>query len=153
MKQSHMPYIQAVARLSQDSVTKTQIVAAAVAVATAISLPLPSTPVESPEGYYASTCALLATGEVGEYNEEAVLDVPQALEMTRNFWLLRYNALHQTVLVPPTHGSFFMGFTGASRFFSHKDICLLNEYADEIFSIQLSIREIKRQKGTDNVVA
>lgn len=153
MKQSHMPYIKAVARLCQDSVTKTQIVAAAVATATAISLPMPSTPVESPEAYYASTCAMLSHGEVGEYNEEAVLDVPMALEMTRNFWLLRYNALHQTVLVPPTHGSFFMGFTGASRFFSPSEIHLLNDFADEIFSIQLSIKEIKRQKGTDNVVA
>lgn len=153
MKQAYMPYIQAVARLGQDSTTKSRIVAAAVAIATAQVLAVPSAPVESAEAHYASTGAMLARGEVGEYNEEAVLDCGLALDLIRKFYLVRYNSVHQTALTPATKGAFFLGFSGASRFFSAEDISFLNEYADEIFVVQMAIAEVKKTKGLTNVVA
>lgn len=147
MKQSHMPYIQAVARLSQDSVTRTLIAAAAVALATAHTQSVPSAPVANAEQHYAANCAMLTRGEVGEYNEEAVIDVASAIELTRKFWLLRYNSVHCAALTPPVKGAFFMGLTGASRFFSANEIEFLNENAEEIFMITSAIDSVKSAKA------
>lgn len=152
MKHSHLPYIQAVAALGQDTVTRTRIAAAAVAVATAYCQPVPSTPVESPEQYYIETCTPFAKGEIGEYNEEAVIDVSSALNLTHKFWLLRYNSVHQAALTPPKKGAFLMGLTGASRFFSDEEVQFLNEYSDEIFIISLSIEKVRRSKEKEEKV-
>ncbi len=148
-----MPYMNAVARMSQDSQLKTRIVAAAVALATASMLPVPSAPVDSPESQYASTCALLVRGEVGEYNEVAVLDCPVALDLAKKFWLTRYNSVHQAAPMPPSKGAFFLGYSGASRFFSPEEVAFLNEYAEEIFHIQVAISEVKKAKGLTHAVA
>lgn len=144
MKYSHLPYVNAVVGLGQDSVTRTRIAATAVAIATAYCQPLSSTPVESPELYYTETCLPLAKGEVGEYNEEAVLDVQTALDLTHKFWLVRYNSLFQSALTPPKKGAFLSGLTGVTRFFSPEEVDFMNEYAEEIFMVTMAIQKVKQ---------
>jgi hypothetical protein len=147
MKFSHLPYIQAVTVLGQDSTIRTRIAAAGVAVATAYSQPVPSTPVDVPETYYADNCLALAKGEVGEYNEEAVIDTQSALSLTHKFWLLRYNTVHQAALVPPKKGAFLSCLTGTTRFFSAEESEFLNEYTEEIFTIIFAIQKVKRESN------
>jgi hypothetical protein len=155
MKYTHLPYIQAVAALSQDSVVRTRICAAAVAVVTAYVQALPSAPVELPEAYYTSICLALAKGEVGEYNEQAVLDVQSALSLTHKFWMMRYNSVHQAALTPPKKGAFLSSLTGIARFFSDEEITFLNDYAEDIFMIVMAIQKVKRtvaKEETPNVI-
>lgn len=156
MKFTHLPYIQAVTALNQDSVSRTRIAAAGVAVATAYSQSVPSAPVESAEDFYTTNCIALAKGEVSEYNEEAVIDVQSAMDLTHKFWLLRYNSAHQAALTPPKKGAFLSSLTGIARFFSNEEVDFLNEYAEEIFTIVMAIQKVKRNTAKEeqaNVVS
>lgn len=66
----------------------------AAALATAYALPLPSTPVESAESYFAATLTDTATKVMEVFNELRPIQYVDAVESVKAFWRARYAVVH-----------------------------------------------------------
>jgi hypothetical protein len=94
---------------------------------------IPSQPVEDPEHYYRIQCEILANNILSEVNEFCPVDTKAVLELTRRFFMLRYNMTH-----PSKHVFSFRAdhtvedFFGLTRAFSDDQIKCIRENGTDL---------------------
>ena len=76
--------------LPVDITARSKVMAAGVALAVASTLPLPSSAVISPDEFFNLQVSGLVNAPLSDINENCILDMKQAVEFTRQFWMLRY---------------------------------------------------------------
>lgn len=119
-----------------------KVLAYAVATAIASNGPLPSSPVDSPSGYYADNVAASFNSLISEFNENIIIDVSLASATARSLWTLRYQTVHTPLLaLYSKKWDFFCGFTGVELVFSDQDYVEMTKYKKEILSLALAILE------------
>jgi len=125
-----------------DVTTRARVLAAAVGIALSREIALPSSVVEDPTNFYNMQNLAGVRDAVGNINENIVLDCKDALEWTRNLWLVRYYAAH-----PQPHayyggdtGTFFESYFNASTLISSDGRALLeaNRVALAILSLEVT---------------
>lgn len=112
------------------------VISAGVALAIARHLPLPSAPVDAPGNFYNFTNLQAAKDMVAAFNEQVVFNVKEALDETRNQWMLRYNAAHPPrfpVLNPQV--GFYDNVLGVAKYVDKETHCFNNQYMIPIFMV------------------
>lgn len=135
MKKEFVPYFELASSIDQPYVVRKSIIALAVGYAVACNLELPSAELANPQEHYASKFESAARGWVGYFNEVTVMDCPAACEAARNFWMIRYNAVHNCPSLDMIDGDFFKSMMGATSYFSPETIALLDKHNDVIAPI------------------
>lgn len=116
-----------------DIYARPHVVAATVALAISRLLPIPSAPVEDYSNFYTTQALPTARTLVDQFNSGVIIDCKQVLELTRQFWNLRYNAAHPLILgFATTKYGFFDTIIGVGLFVSEEAHCMLNEHKDKI---------------------
>lgn len=86
----------------QDVVNRKKATSMAVGIAVAMLLPLPTAEVEDGTYQYNSFAVHLAVGYINEFNENIVIDIDLARDVSRAFWLTRYSAAYPNLAAPFT---------------------------------------------------
>ncbi|SAK83869.1 hypothetical protein AWB81_04246 [Caballeronia arationis] len=71
-----------------------RIIGTAVALAASRLVSIPSAPVDAPSTHYNFTVLPQVMELIAGFNEQVVFDVKHALAQVREFWFLRYHAVH-----------------------------------------------------------
>lgn len=137
--EKYLPYFKSVNSLSLTAEKRSFIVSAAVAAAIAYRAPVPFEKVNSPEAFFSSNILINARTKIGEFHGVATLNFDAAVELTRKFWLVRYNTLHRPNSVIFKTGRFADSFAGFLTEFSEQEMALLNELAETFVRINTSV--------------
>ena len=137
----YMPYVRATSSIQLDIKTKEKVVAYAVACAVAACLPIPTSPVDSALSYFNATHDMTARAQLGDFNEQFVMNTGMATEMVRQFWMYRYNVVHQN-LNTIADGDFLCAMTGAKIIFSDNQIEFMNENSVAMCKVMCAAREV-----------
>jgi hypothetical protein len=85
-----------------DVTNRKKATSLAVGIAVAMMLPLPTAEVEDGTYQYNSFAVHLAVSYISEFNENIVIDIDLAREVSRAYWLTRYSAAYPDLSVPFT---------------------------------------------------
>lgn len=131
MKKPFLPYASYAANLNTPVSDRGRILAISVALAVACRIPVPGQELDSPAEYYTNQVAPVALRIVSEFNEATILDIRYAEQIGRQFWLQRYDVLHNC---PRLIGqaSFFQELFGVSTYFSDKEVEFFEYYRGQI---------------------
>lgn len=91
--------IEFVNKLASNNQGKSLAVSIGIAKAISAVLPLPSSPVESPEQQYRLTCSITALMLLSRINELVLVDTTTIEAYIRKFYLARYYAAHPPLLL------------------------------------------------------
>jgi hypothetical protein len=143
MKVRFLGFTRLVSELQTAPSDRSCVLSSAVALAVASHLPLPSAAVDAPASYYNFTNLQSAKDLVGMFNEEVVFDVKEALESTREFWMLRYNAAHAPTypVINPSIG-FYDNLLGVAKWVDQESHAFNNQYKMEIFALAQAARAV-----------
>lgn len=138
-----------IAALCPDVLQRSKVVAAAIGVALSRSAPLPSSPVDEPGNYYNLQVLSSIKDAVGSINENLVIDCKDALEWTRNLWMIRYSAAHPQAYVTMgvTSGNFLEALVNADVLLSVDARGLLNLWGQQIFTLSMEVQAALSYKG------
>jgi hypothetical protein len=131
-----LDFIRAVGDVQASPGDKGCVVAAGVALGISKHLPLSSAPDTSPINYYNFTNLQAAKDFVALFNEQVVFDVKEALEETREFWMLRYNAAHPAEY--PVYDmaiGFYDNLLGVAKWVDQESHSFNNLYKGEILAL------------------
>lgn len=137
--EKYLPYFKSVNSLNLTAEKRSFIVAAAVAAAIAYRAAVPFEKVNSPEAFFSANIAVAARATIGEFHGVAILNFDAAYELTRKFWLVRYNMLHRPQSVIFKAGRFADSFGGFMTEFSEQELCLLNELAETFVRVNSAV--------------
>lgn len=138
MKISFLRFIQACNSLNVMADVKGCVIAGGIAMAVARALPLPSAAAETPGQYYNFNNLQLAKELICQFNEQVVFNTAEALEETREFWMLRYSAAHPSDLPVYDLGvGFYDNLAGVPRWVDRESHQFNNTYKAELFAIQM----------------
>jgi hypothetical protein len=77
------------------------------------------------------------------FNEQIVFDVREALDETREFWMLRYNAAHLSQAPVFDMGiGFYDNLLGVAKFVDPESHIFNNQYKYEIFALYRAARDV-----------
>ncbi len=126
-----------------DVFSRTRVLAAAVALALGAKFEVPSSVVQNATEYYATQHQTVARQKLSYFNESIVFDLTFAEELTRAFWLLRYNTVHfmNVGLVHYPLG-FFDTIMGVQQVFDQKMHETLNEHKDAVLFLSKLARDL-----------
>jgi hypothetical protein len=129
-----LDFVRACAEFEAAPGDRSCVIAAGVALAIARHLPLPSAPVDAPSNFYNFTNLQAAKDLVAQFNEQIVFNVKEALEETRNNWMLRYNAAHppRFPVINPEIG-YYDNLLGVAKYVDKETHCFNNQYKLPIF--------------------
>lgn len=151
MKPSFIRFVQAVNAQDMGS-DRRCVIAAGVALAVARALPLPTAEADAPGQYYNYNNLQTAKDLIAAFNEEVVFDVKEALDETREFWMLRYTAAHpaDVPVYDPCIG-FYDNLLGVPKFVDKESHCFNNQYKTQIFAVQLAASSVIKFLQASNV--
>lgn len=130
--QKFQPFVLSIQNMQLAVQLRSKIAAYAIGYAIACNMALPSTEVENAQDYFRVNLEPLSKRVVSVFNEQILLDCNTACDMARNFWLLRYEAVHKCPRMDQIPGDFFSSVFGVSRFFAPRDVEFLNEHASNV---------------------
>lgn len=138
MDTRYIPFTQAIDSIVKSAPDRSKIIAHALALALSRRLPLPSSENMDIDSYY--TLQLLGTvrDTLSGFNEEVIFDLRCALELTRQFWMMRYSNVYPDMTWMDMQRGFFDIVTGATKFFSMDTTAFVNQYKLEV--LELSTR-------------
>lgn len=131
MKKPLLPYAQHAANLNIPVSDRSRLLATAVALAIACRIPVPSEELDSPAEHYSFHIAPTALRIVSAFNEATILDLRYAEEIGRNFWLQRYEVLHNCPTITG-QTEFFSEVYGVHKFFAENEVSFFNSYRAQI---------------------
>jgi hypothetical protein len=111
------------------------VLTTAVALANSRLVPIPSAPVASPANYYNLQVLETVTNRIAELNEKLLFDIRSALNECRQFWMLRYDAAHPSVLPCVSTIGFVDTIVGAGIHLDRDLVCFANEHKEAILRI------------------
>jgi hypothetical protein len=143
MKVSFLNFIQTANSVCALASERGCVIAAGVALAVSAALPLPSSEVEAPGSHYNFNNLQLAKDLIAAFNEQIVFDVREALDETREFWMLRYNAAHLSQAPVFDMGiGFYDNLLGVAKFVDPESHIFNNQYKYEIFALYRAARDV-----------
>ena len=131
---------------------RTKVIAAGVGLALAATLPLPTTEVVDVEGYYGLQVGLLANAPLSDIGEAVAMDMPAALEFTRQFWMLRYAAAFpgsQLTFATKSPYGFFDTLAGVALYVGSNCHEFVNANKEAIFTVSFVTLQILREQGKE----
>jgi hypothetical protein len=139
MKATYIPFNDQAGRQITDGTKRSEILAAAIGRAVANVMPLPTSQVDSPAGFFNVTCLPQVRELVSEWNENVVFNAKCATDYARAFWMLRYVAAHPNAR-PLYNGAygFFDTIGCVSTYFSEDQHAFLNENKETILALSTS---------------
>lgn len=140
-----LPFMNTMQLLRTDVVTRQKIAAVAIGYASACNCALPSGEVQSASDYYNSNVANTVRRVVSYFNEGVLFDVSMAQEFARNFWLMRYEAVHRCPRMDQIQGNFFCSVFGVAKFFSDENRQFCDQNATDINFVYQSACAIVNQ--------
>ena len=143
--QKFHPFVLAMQNMQLAVQQRSKIAAFAIGYASACNMALPSTEVENANDYFRLNLEPAIKRVVSTFNEQVLLDCQTACDMARNFWLLRYEAVHRCPRMDQVDGDFFASVFGVQRFFAPNDIAFLNENAPAINSLYNKACELVKE--------
>lgn len=141
----YIPFTQATDGFIKSPEDRSKIIAHALALAVSRALPLPSGENMDVDSYYTLQMLTIVRGFLGKFNEEVIFDLRCAVEMTRQFWMLRYNAAYPAFSWPDMSRGFFDIVTGATQFFSPDTTCFVNQYKVEILELSSRAQQVMNE--------
>lgn len=130
-----LPFVNVLQTLQLPIQSRQRAAAIAIGYAAACHIPLPSSEVADAEDYFRSNSQATVRSVVSLFNEGVVIETNLAQEFARNFWLMRYEAVHRCPRMDQIPGSFFCSVFGVARFFSPKAQAFCDENAKSINAI------------------
>ena len=131
---------------------RTKVIAAGVGLAVAATLPLPTTEVHDVEGYYNMQVSVLINAPLSDIGEAVSMDMPAALEFTRQFWMLRYASAFPgpqlTFAVQSPYG-FFDTLAGVALNVGSNCHEFCNAQKEGIFAVAFTTLKILREQGQE----
>lgn len=113
-----LPFVNALQALKLPVQDRQKVAAIAIGYAAACHAALPSSEVAEAQDYFRTTHAPAIRQVVSYFNEGVVIDTRAAEEFARNFWTMRYEAVHRCPRMDQIPGDFFGSVFGAAKFFS-----------------------------------
>jgi hypothetical protein len=89
---------QEIGRVIKVPADQGRILATVFAMAAAAAAPLPSSPLDNIPAYFAAQVFPQATQQISEANESVIFSATSAVEYTKIFWKMRYNAAFPATL-------------------------------------------------------
>lgn len=129
------PFIYTLQSLQMPIQSRQRAAAIAIGYAAACHIPLPTSEVADAEDYFRANAMAAVRSTVSFFNEGVVIDTNLAQEFARNFWLLRYEAVHRCPRMDQLPGDFFGSVFGVARFFAPETQVFCNEHAKAISAI------------------
>jgi hypothetical protein len=139
MKAAYTRLQDLVNRLVDEPIDRCDVLTTAIALAQSRLVPLPTAPVASPANYYNLQVLNTVMNSLGELNEQIVFDLKCAINETRQFWLLRYNAAHPGILPIVSDVGFVDTIVGAGIVLDKDLHCFANKYKDQILRIATDV--------------
>lgn len=112
----------------------------ALALSVAKKLPMPSSAVENPSGYFITNLESSSNAAVSEFNEKVIINVEETKEFIRKYWNIRYYALHNAenyISIYPY--GFFDSILGVGNYISEDMHLFLNKYKANIIELSNKI--------------
>ena len=133
-----IPFVNILQSMQIPIQSRQRAAAIAVGYATACHIPLPTAEVADAEDYFRANAQSTVRTTVAFFNEGVVIDTNLAQEFARNFWLMRYEAVHRCPRMDQIPGDFFGSVFGVARFFAPETQAFCNENAKAINAIYQS---------------
>lgn len=125
--------------LPVDITLRGKVVACGVALALAWKLPLPTGRLSDPDNFYNMQVSALVNDPLSEVNEAVVIDLRQAIEYCRMFWMLRYATAYdggQFAFAENSPYGFYDTILGTAVFVDDKNHCFTNEQKTGIYRVR-----------------
>lgn len=155
MKLDLIPFINAMQSLRCDISTRQRIAAVAIGYAAACNSPLPSGEVASAGEHYDANIRPLVRQVVSRFNEGILFDLALAQDFARNFWMMRYDAVHSCPRMDQIPGNFFCSVFGVAKYFSEEQQQFCNQHNQDIAFVYRTccaiIKDMLRNK-TEEVI-
>lgn len=132
MDLKYQPFVKILQSLQSPIKDRHRIAAIAIGYACACNSALPSAEVENAQQHYINNVEPFAKRVISAFNEATVLDTASALEFARNFWLMRYDAIHKCPRMETIPGDFFCSVFGVAKYFSEEAVAFANKNSKEI---------------------
>lgn len=133
------PFVGVMQNLRGSIQDRHRIAAIAIGYACACNSPLPSSEVASAEEHYRMSVEQFSKRVISTMNEVSVLDTALALDFARNFWLMRYEAVHKCPRMDMIPGDFFSSVFGVAKFFSPETVTFCNAQSTNIATVYTHI--------------
>jgi hypothetical protein len=143
------PFVNVMQRLRGSIQERQRIAAIAIGYACACNSNLPSSAVEDAAEHYAMNVEAFAKRVISTMNEVSVIDTTLALEFSRKFWLLRYEAVHKCPRMDSVPGDFFASVFGVPKFFSPETTAFANTHANDIATVYQHICNVIAENFTE----
>lgn len=134
MKQEFTNYFQIASSINEPYQVRKKIISLAVGYACACSIDIPSGKVLNMDEHFIVNASSSIRRWVGYFNEVMPMDVTEACEVARKFWIMRYSAVYNCPNLDIVEGNFFASLFGAPNHFDEGTIAILNEFNKEIAS-------------------
>lgn len=152
MKTQYLAFGQRADELIAQPLDKSRVLALAMGLAMGQHLPLPTSPVTSPESHYTVNCAAQAQRELSCMGENIIFNCQVALDFARSIWLMRYQVLHGCVnsLTPRQYG-FFDTIAFVGMYFSEDEHKFVNQYKEAVLQLSaLACEYLQEERSRSN---
>jgi hypothetical protein len=136
MKPQFIPFFNRADTVISSFDDRSRIIGTAVALAASRLVSVPSAPVDVPSTHYNFTVLPQVMELIAGFNEQVVFDVKHALAQAREFWFLRYHAVHPCgqVVIDLDIG-FYDNVLGVAEWVDDDSHKFNNEHKIEIFAL------------------
>jgi hypothetical protein len=137
--------------LVQDASQRQKVLAAAVATVAAKRVGLPSAETTDIHGYFMDNGMSKSYDLIDYVNEGSVFNTKWAVELTKRFWQVRYNAAFPKpfLITQKANSCFFSSLIGVASVVSPEEIEFLNKWNDEIFSLANELEFLLKEREND----
>lgn len=147
------PFVKAMQSMSLPVQSRQRVAAIAVGYACACTAALPSMEVTDPEDFFRTTHLPYVRRMVSFFNEGTVIDTALAQEFARNFWQMRYEAVHRCPRMDAIAGEFFASVFGAGKFFAPETRQFCNDNAKDINAVYQVACTLMAALATENATS
>lgn len=132
----------------KNTADRSRILTIAIALGIAYNVPIPSMRVDSADDFFNSQLSTGVRSDIGVWNDSAVINWKECIELVRKFWKIRYDTTYPEPIPTFLKAScFFESVFYVSRHFSAEQQEFFEKHNDEIIPIT---REVSGAIFADN---
>jgi hypothetical protein len=152
MNQAFYTFNESASRLVLDNMSRSQILAAAVALAVANHATLPSGEVCGVDDHFNMQVMPMARTIISDFNENMIFDPRLCMELFRGFWNIRYRAAFPlSAPLYSTNSCFFDNLFGVKSFISEALLESLEKYKINILLLSNAACDVICKRKEQNI--